>query len=450
MFHKNQEITLTILELNMMGYGVAKSDGAVFFVQDALPGEECLCRIIKCAKNYYVARVMERMSVSSDRIDPVCSHWKRCGGCVFHHLSYSLEADTKRRYVEACVRKADLNNVTVKPVLSTGLTVRYRNKGQYPVAEQDGDLVSGFYAIKTHKVIPLEDCMIQNAAFAPIIAAVLDFCREKKIPAYDEDKNCGLLRHIYLRTAEKTGEVMLCLVLTRDAFPAEKEFVSVITSAFTAVKSIVFNFNPDDTNVILGKSSRVVWGGEVITDELCGKRFSLSPHSFYQVNRAAAELLYKTAFDMAEITPDTVLLDLYCGVGTIGQCAAVNDQKIYGLEIVPDAIRNAIQNALQNGLHNADYFCGDASVLFDSIQESELSNALLILDPPRKGISADLIRKISASPVRRVLYISCNPQTLTRDLSLFRESGYVFDCLQPVDLFPRTAHVETVAFMTRN
>ncbi len=450
MFKKNQEVELEILELNMMGHGVAKRDGAVFFVRDALPGEVCLCRIIKCAKNYYVAHVLERRSVSEYRIDPVCRVWRTCGGCVFQNASYELELLTKKRYVEECVKKAGLSLQT-NPVLSSRNICRYRNKGQYPVSQADSGIVAGFYAPRSHRVVSIDDCAIQNEAFSGILQTVISFCRDRGVKPYDEEAKDGLLRHVNLRIGEKTGQIMLCLVLTKDEFPGEGEFIDQITSRESKIASIVFNINPDDTNVILGNKERLVWGREAIDDVLCDKRFSLSSKSFYQVNRDGAELLYQTAFQMARVTPDTVLLDLYCGVGTIGQCAAQKpDQKIYGVEIIPQAIENAKFNASQNGLTQTRYICGDASALFDKIKEGDWKSALLILDPPRKGLSADVIGKVIASPVEKILYISCNPVTLTRDIALLEKGGFSAGFLQPVDLFPRTGHVEAVTLITRD
>lgn len=449
MIKKNQELTLTILELNMLGYGVAKCDGAVFFVQDALPGETCLCRVIKCAKNYFVARVISRKNDSPHRVDPLCPCWRSCGGCSFRNASYELELLVKHQYVKNCLLKAGLDKIDVLPVLSAGKESRYRNKGQFPVAKLENGLISGFYANRTHRVIPIRDCIIQNSAFSAIIPTVLDFCEKYGVAPYCETDQSGLLRHIYLRIGEKTGEIMLCLVLKEDCFPREEDFCRLILQKHSSVTSIVFNFNPDDTNVILGKKERIVYGKETISDILCGKTFSLSPHSFYQVNRDGAELLYQTALNLAGITPDTAILDLYCGVGTIGQCMAEQGQKILGVEIVPEAVRNARQNAIRNGFISAEYYCGDAALLFDKLSAKESKDALLVLDPPRKGVSESLIHKIAGTNLNRILYISCNPQTLANDLALFYENGYSFDTIQPVDLFPRTSHVETVTLITR-
>ncbi|MBQ3865938.1 MAG: 23S rRNA (uracil(1939)-C(5))-methyltransferase RlmD [Clostridia bacterium] len=449
MFRKNQEVFLSILELNMMGHGVAKCDGAVFFVQNALPGEKCRCRVIKCAKNYYVARVEEYVTQSPDRIEPPCGSWKRCGGCAFQNASYDLEKKTKRAYVAAEMKKAGFGDLAVLPVLSTGKTDHYRNKAQFPVAAGKAGPEAGFYAPRTHAVVPVRSCSIQNESFAPIVDAVLSFAATHGVIPYDEETGKGLLRHLYLRIGEKTGEIMLCLVLTEDAFPDEEEFCRMITSSFPAVKSIVFNVNDKATNVILGDRDRVVCGERKIRDTLCGRTFSLSPHAFYQVNRDAAELLYRTAFSMAGITADTTLVDLYCGVGTIGQCAAHPGQSLFGVEIVPEAVADAKENARQNGFKRASYFCGDAAALFSRIPAEARGNALLILDPPRKGVAPSLINEIGASSFKRVLYISCDPRTLARDMALFAALGFVPGPVQPVDLFPRTSHVECVTLITK-
>ena len=448
-FEKNQILKTEILETNMLGFGVCKIDGAVIFVQNAVAGDFAEIRIIKCAKNYYIARIENLMKASPYRAEPRCPVYKRCGGCNFQHIQYDHEKALKENFVRSCLKKEGLGEINVLPVLSTGCSSGYRNKGQFPVAlDETGKVVCGFFSQKSHKVCPIDSCDIQDPAFASICAFVCEYLTEHKILPYQEEDHSGLVRHIYLRRAVKTGQIMLCLVLKEDAFPEEKNFADLISAKFPAIHSISFNIQPKPNNVILGKESKVIYGKEKICDTLCDRDLLISAHSFYQVNHDAAELLYYKAFQMAEISQFDCIVDLYCGIGSIG-LATKTDKPIIGVEIVPEAVEDAKENACLNGVENATYICGDAKDAFTLIRELNFKKPLYIVDPPRKGLDPNLISDMAENGVKNILYISCSPETFARDLKLFSDFGYRFADIQPVDLFPRSGHVECIGYLEK-
>lgn len=448
-FFKNQIIEAEICDTNMLGFGVAKVDGAVLFVQNGVIGDVAKLRIIKCAKNYYVCRIEELIVPSENRIEPLCPHFKTCGGCSFWHIRYDLEKDLKRRFVETCLRREGLSEITVLSLLSTDVQTGYRNKAQYPVqADEKGKVFCGFYSPRSHKLCKVEHCLIQDERFAPITAFLCDFLEKYNILPYNEEADRGLVRHIYLRCGKSSGEISLCLVLRSNTFPRTEQLIGEIQEKFPQVVSVSFNIQPKKTNVILGEVTIPVYGKEKIVDVLCDKSFLISPQSFYQVNHDAAELLYTTAFQMANLDRFDLVVDLYCGIGSIS-LSMNTATPIVGVEIVPDAVDDAKTNAIRNGIYNAKFYCGDASDAFRVIKTSGCDKPLVVVDPPRKGLSEKLITDISGNNIENVLYISCNPETMARDLKLFYNFGYVVNSVQPVDMFPRTSHVETVALLSR-
>ena len=356
----------------------------------------------------------------------------------------------KRRYVASAFAKVGLPDVTVLPVLSVGKTAGYRNKAQYPVGLTKNGITAGFYASKSHTIIPAEGCALQHPSFGAIVAWICRFATAHGWTAYDEKTGKGLLRHLYLRVGEKTGEVMVCLVINGKKLPDRDEFVSALTREFPATSSLLLNVNEKNTNVVLGKEFVTLHGRAWIEDELCGLRFQIAPDSFYQVNRDGAELLYGKAAEAADLRGDEVLMDLYCGTGTIGLSMADRVSRLVGVEIVPSAVVCAKENAERNGVKNAEFFCADASSA-----ETILSCAggvrpdVVVIDPPRKGSTEELVKCLSALDVPKVVYVSCDPDTLARDCKWFAEEGYEIGEVQPVDMFPRTGHVESVVCITR-
>ena len=455
MLQKNQIHRVTITDLNNLGFGVTKIDGITVFVGDSVTGDEAEIKIIKTAKTYAVGTLLQLIAPSPIRCgeDESCPVARRCGGCVYQRVTYAHELALKRQYVTYAMKKAGADHVTVRDVLSTHQTTGYRNKAQYPVGRETVGgktrTIIGFYAAKTHNIIPADACALQPEVFSQIVRFTADFCDEYNISAYDETTGRGLLRHLYLRTGAATGQVMVCLVINGSTFPHAEDYCAALTTRFPAVTSIQTNENTQATNVILGDTCTVLWGKPYIEDILCGRTFRISPLSFYQVNRDGAELLYNTAKELLALQTGETLLDLYCGIGTIGMSVADNDTPLIGIEIIPQAIENARENAARNGMTNARFFCGDASDAAKILADCDLHADAVIVDPPRKGLTPAVISYLHALNPSRIVYISCDADTLARDIVRFEEVGYHTDTAYPVDMFSRTGHVETVVLLSK-
>lgn len=452
MLAKNETYHVTITDLNNLGFGVCKIDGISVFVADTVTGDEADIRIIKTAKTYAVGTCLRLTSPSPIRAakEDACPVTRRCGGCVYQNVRYEHELELKRNYVAYAMKKAGAHWVEVKDVLSTGKTAGYRNKAQYPIGTgKDGKTVIGFYAAKTHDIIPAEHCALQPPIFSDIVRFVREFADTHAVSAYDETTGKGVLRHLYLRQAAKTGEVLLCLVINADTLPHADAFTKDVTAAFPEIVSVSVSVNKKDTNVIMGDGVRALWGKPYMEDILCGRRFRISPMSFYQVNRDGAELLYNTAKSLLALKPGETLLDLYCGIGTIGLSLAEEDTPLVGIEIVPEAIENAKENAALNGMKHAEFFCGDASDAGKILADRDLRADAVVVDPPRKGLTPEVIAYLGGLSPSRIVYISCDADTLARDIFRFEAAGYHTDTAQPVDMFSRTGHVETVVLMSR-
>ena len=442
---KNSVIELDITDLNNLGNGVGRIDGRVVFVRGAVSGDRVRAKVIKVNKSFIVARLEKILISSAEREEGFCDAPFSCGGCVYRHIKYSHELELKYNYVKNAFIKAGISNANILPVLSTGREYAYRNKGQYPLTKIKGKTVAGFYASKTHNVVPAEYCAIQNPAFAPILRLVCEVADEQGWSIYDEESGKGSLRHIYLRIGEKTGEIMLCLVINRTDLLHTDMLVEKVISKFPAVVSIMLNFNCKDTNVVLGEKYKTLYGKSGIEDELCGLRFFISPASFYQVNRDGAELLYAKAREAADLKGGETVADLYCGTGTIGLSMAKNAKKLCGIEIVESAVECAKKNAKNNEIDNAEFICGDASnkdVILSAF--GGVAPDVVVIDPPRKGSTQELVDTLADIDVKKIVYVSCSPDTLARDATYFLERGYEMGDVQPVDMFPRSGHVETI------
>ena len=451
--YKGAALTLDITDVNNLGCGVGKygESGKVVFVKGAVTGDTVAAEVIKDNKSYAVARLTDIIEPSPYRLtEQFCDTPLSCGGCVYRHVTYEHEKEIKYGFVRSTFDKAGLSDVAVLPVTGTEKIRGYRNKGQYPVCNTKKGMRAGFYASKTHNIVPAEDCAIQNPAFAPIIKEICAICDRYGIDAYDEKDGKGLLRHIYLRSADATGEIMLCLVLNGRELPEESRICDEIEEKFPEITGIIVNINTENTNVVLGKQYRMLRGKGYIEDELCGLSFRISPESFYQVNRDGAELLYTLAREAAELDGSKTLADLYCGTGTIGLSMARNAKKLVGIEIVEGAVECARQNAEYNSISNAEFFCGDAGDAKSILKYTDgVCPDVVVIDPPRKGTTKELVECLSALGVPRVVYVSCDPTTLARDCVWFREKGYVIGEVQPVDMFPRTGHVESVVCLDK-
>ena len=448
---RGSEYTVEITELNNLGCGVGHVQGKVLFVRGAVTGDVARISVIKDTATYAVGRVVRIEKASAVRdSEAFCHAPDACGGCVYRYVTYAHELECKRDYVQNAFRKVGLPDVAVAPVHTTGVTRGYRNKGQYPVKQGKSGMEAGFFASKTHNLVKADKCALQPEIFGEIVAFVCAFCDAHGIKAYDETTGKGLLRHIYLRESKDSKQVMLCLVLNGRSMPAEKALVCEVSARFAQISGIVLNFNEKNTNVVLGKEYRTLWGNEYIEDELCGLIFRISPGSFYQVNREGAELLYGIARERAGLTGKETLIDLYCGTGTIGLSMAKDAKELVGIEIVPEAVECARENAARNGIGNATFICndaGDAQVILAACGGKRPDVA--IIDPPRKGSTEALVRCFAELGIPRVVYVSCDPDTLARDCKWFRENGYEIGEVTPVDMFPRTGHVESVVCLER-
>ena len=444
---KNDEIILDITDVTNEGSGVGKYEGMAVFVPLTAVGDKALVRILKVKKNYAYGKAMEIIVPSKDRIAPDCSVFSKCGGCVFRHIDYKSEARLKEKKVYECIKRLGGIDMPPQSIVCGENIGCYRNKAQYPISAEGK---AGFYAFHSHRIIPVGDCLLQPTIFSSIVKLCECWIEENNISIYDESKHKGLLRHIYIRIAEKTGEIMLTLVINGDTVNYIESLISSLKKLCgESLKSVQLNINKENTNVILGKKCVLLYGEPYITDILCGVKVRLSPLSFYQVNRTMAEKLYKKAQEYAEPEGKNIL-DLYCGAGTIGLSMANIAKSIIGVEIVPEAVEDAQFNAKNNGIENARFICADAAEAARKLADENISADVVILDPPRKGCSPELIKTVACDfAPERVVYVSCDPATLARDIKIFAELGYELREYTPVDLFPRTSHVECCAWLCR-
>lgn len=450
MLKKNQILTLDIVDLNNLGYGVAREEGgSVVFVSGAVTGDKVSAKIIKVNKRYSVARLESIITPSPWRLDTeLCSAPKSCGGCVYRYVTRESELEMKRKYVESLMRREGLSSINVLPTLAPSPRTHYRNKAQYPVRQGKNGATAGFFASGTHKIVSGTDCALEPPIFSEIVNTVLDFINGRSIPAYDEESGKGIVRHIYIRRAERTEQIMVCIVINADTLTHAENLAELLCSKFPCVTNVLLNINKENTNVITGSKYVTVKGVPYIEDVLCGKRFRISPDSFWQVNTVGAECIYGIAKELADLDGTQNLLDLYCGTGTIGLSMADKCNTVTGVEIVESAVNNARLNASLNEIKNAGFFCADASDVFTAIPDDRHFD-VVILDPPRKGTTPELIKAIADRNIPKVVYISCGPDTLARDISIFKSYGYAANTIQPVDMFPMTGHVESLVCLTR-
>ncbi len=450
MLTKNQICRAQINDITSEGSGVCRIDGMAVFVPDTAAGDILDLRIVKVLKNYAYGIIENMIEPSAERVAPDCPHYKQCGGCVFRHINYAAECSVKNKIVTDAFRRIGGINTVPDEFIGGDTTGRYRNKAQYPLAVRDGKAVCGFYAERTHRVIPIEDCPLQPKVFAEIVCTSLDFINAKKLPVYDESSHTGIMRHIYIRQGAHSGEIMVCYVVRKEFSRQLRPLADILTKNYPHIKSVIMNVNPDKTNVILGRDSSILSGADHICDVMCGNTVQISAQSFYQVNTVQAEKLYRKALEYAAPKSSDIVADLYCGVGTIGLSMAAEVGKIVGVEIVPEAIVNAKLNAAKNNISNAEFHCGDAGEVFEKLRQNGCSPDIIVLDPPRKGCSEQTLSTVVSAAPQKVVMISCNPSTAARDAKRLGEHGYTTEKICGVDLFPRTKHVECVVLMSRN
>lgn len=443
---KNDYYDVTFEDLTHDGAGVAKIDGFPIFVANGLPGEKAKIKVIKVKKGYGYGRLIELYEPSAGRIEAPCTVYKQCGGCQLQHLSYEGQLQAKHKQVkEVLARIGKIEHVVVHPVIGMNHPWRYRNKAQVPVGEREGGLVAGFYKERSHDIIDMESCLIQQAMNDIVVQTVKQICEQYNIPAYNEQTHRGILRHIMARYGATTKEVMVVLITRTEELPHKKKVVEEIVKRIPNVKSIVQNINPKRTNVIMGERTHVLWGSEYIYDYIGDIQFAISARSFYQVNPEQTKVLYEKALEYAELTGRETVIDAYCGIGTISLFLAKNAKKVYGVEIVPEAIEDAKRNAALNGITNVEFAVGEAEAVIPKWYEQGINADCIVVDPPRKGCDETLLQTMIAMKPKRIVYVSCNPATLARDLRMLEDGGYQTLEVQPVDMFPHTVHVECVA-----
>ena len=452
MLKKNDIIPLEITDITGQGSGIGRTDGMAIFVPLTAIGDVTETRIVKVKKSYAFGRIEKIVKPSALRCQPDCECFAKCGGCVFRHISYDEELKIKsRRVYDALTRIGGLSDFKLNDIVGCGSPDAYRNKSQMPIGrDKNGHIQMGFYGSHSHRIIDTDACHLQPDEFNDIAYTVKKWAEDNSISTYDEEKHTGLLRHLYMRKGFGSGEIMAALVINGETVPHLDELVSTLVKMNSNIKSIMLNINRNKTNVILGDRCVTVFGSDTITDELCGLRFDISLLSFYQVNHDQTEKLYAKAAELAQLTGSEYLIDLYCGAGTIGLSMADKVKKLTGIEIVPQAVENAKENARNNSVSNAELLCMDASQAAQMLAEKGDHPDVVVIDPPRKGCDVNVVRSICLMSPKRVVYVSCEPETLARDLKAFCENGYRVNEVTPVDMFPRTASVETVVLMSRS
>ena len=443
---KNDDIEVMFEDLTYDGAGVAKVDGYPIFVANALPGEKATIKVTKTNNGYGFGRLMEILEKSPERVDVSDEDQDKYGGCQLQHLSYEGQLKFKEKQVrEVMARIGKLEDVIVHPIIGMEEPTHYRNKVQVPVGEKDGKLVAGFFKPRTHVIVETKDSIIQHPAINEAVQVVKDIFSSLGIPAYNEKTHKGVLRHIMARYGKQTGELMIVLVTRTSSIPFVEKIVKDIVARLPQVKSIVQNVNTKKTNVILGDITNTLWGSEVIYDFVGDVKFAISAQSFYQINPDQTKVLYEKALEYAELTGEETVIDAYCGIGTISLFLAQKAKKVLGVEIVPNAIEDARRNAELNTITNAEFLVGAAETVITDWYKDGNTADVLVVDPPRKGCEETLLNTIIEMKPKKVIYVSCNPGTLARDLRILEDGGYQTVEIQPVDMFPMTTHVEAVA-----
>lgn len=448
MLVKNETYEAIICDYTAEGQGIAKIDGCAVFIPNAIVGENCRIRIEKVRKTWAAGKLVEVLERSPHRITRECPVAKLCGGCDFWHMDYAEECRLKAARVQQALERIGGENCKEIPILAAPTCYSYRNKAQYPVANKKSTAYAGFFRAGTHQVVETPRCLILPAETDQAKDIVINYVNQFGVTAYDETTQKGLLRHIYVRRGAVSGQLLVCLVLNGRKLPHSDELIKRLQTV-PGFTSLVLSVNTKAGNTVLGDEYITLYGPGYIEDTLCGLTFRLSPRSFYQVNHHQAQRLYETAIAQAGITKADLVLDLYCGVGTITLAIAKSAGKVIGVEVVEQAVQDARENARRNRIENAEFFCSDAGKAALALEERGIRPDVIVVDPPRKGLNGDTIQALARMSPRRIVYVSCDPATLARDVALLKEHGYQLRSVQAADLFPRCSHVETVALLSR-
>ena len=446
---KNEVHTVTITGYSSDGSGVTRIDGLVVFVKGALEGETCRVKLLKVLKNIAYAKIEEIIEPSEHRIAPVCPVFGKCGGCDFMHMDYEEELKFKQKKVSDAVSRLGGTETPVEKIHGAESLELYRNKAIYAVSRKETRAVTGFYRERTHDVMEIDSCLIQAEFSARASEAVREWMDKTGVPEYDEKTKKGCVRHLFCRYAFGTGKGQVAIVCAYKNLPDKNALIEIIREKCPECTGIILNVNKTPGNTVLAGDFYTLWGTEYLEDTLCGLKFRFSPLSFYQVNRTQAEKLYCLALEFANLQGKETVLELYCGTGTITLCLAGKAKKVIGAEIVPQAIENAKENAKQNGIENVEFICADASDIAQKLSSQGLKPEIVVVDPPRKGLSPEVPAAIAEMAPEKVVYVSCDPATLGRDIKVFSALGYEAERIEAVDMFPRTVHVETVCLLTK-
>ena len=448
---KNDIYNIKITDLGTQGEGIGKINGYTLFVKNTLPDEEVKTLVVKANKNYGYGKTLEIIKPSPHRINPPCSVAGKCGGCTIQHLDYETQLKLKQNKVKQNImRIGGFNNIKVKPVIGMEEPYHYRNKAQYPVNSDKNGINIGFYSLGSHKIVNNDNCLIGSKVNSKILQTIKAFMENNNISAYNEETGKGFVRHILIREGFYTGEIMVCLIVNSNKFKYKKELLKALEE-IENLKSIVINYNTVKSNVIMGQKCETIWGQDYITDKIGDLIFKISPLSFFQVNPVQTYKLYSKALEFANLKGNEIVIDAYCGIGSISLFLAQKAKKVYGIEIVPDAIENAIENAKLNNIKNAEFFAGKSEDIVPKLyNEKKIKADVMVVDPPRKGCDESLLRLMLNMKPERIVYVSCDSATLARDLKILCESGtYNIEKVQPVDMFPHSYHVETVCLLTK-
>lgn len=447
---KNEYYDVKIESLTHDGLGVARVDGFPVFVANALVGEEINMKVTLVKKTYAFGRAVDYFVTSGERVKPECGIYKQCGGCQVQHLSYEGQLKMKHdTVVNHLKRIGHIEDANVLPTIGMQNPSRYRNKTQVPFGYADGKVVAGFYQKRSHEIINMQSCLIQTDISDQIVETMRQLCQELEIDPYNESLNLGVLRHVIVRVGFKTEEIMVTLVTRTHEIPNSELLIQRLVSKYPKIKSIAQNVNPKVTNVIFGDETRILYGEPYIYDEMNGIRFAISPRSFYQVNPIQTETLYSKAVEYAQLSGNEIVFDAYCGIGTITLFLAQHAEQVYGVEIIPEAIEDAKMNARLNGFENTQFAVGKSEEIIPAWIENGIVPDVIVVDPPRKGCDRSLLDTMLEAAPDRIVYVSCDSSTLARDLRVLIDGGYKLEVVQPVDMFPQTAHIECVAKLVR-
>jgi len=447
---EKDQLEVEIMDMNHRGQGVAKADGYVIFIDDLIIGDVACIEIESAKKQYAVGKVVRLLKASPYRVKPECPYFWDCGGCQLMHMRYDQQLIVKKQRVKSEINKfIPTDQIVINDTLGMESPFRYRNKGAYPVVMEKGQVAIGAYRIGTHEIVDLDACLIQHPVADGIVNTFRAIITATKLMPYDEKNGTGLIKHLMIRTNIK-NEAMVIIVAAKNKLPYKNEIIHKLLDEIPEIKSIYLNTNHKQTNVVLGDKNKKLYGEAVLTDQTCDLDFSISPHSFFQVNHTQTEVLYQKAIEFAGLNKNQIVYDIYCGIGTISLVAARQAKKVYGIKMVQAAIEDARENAKANQIHNVEFYCGKAETIFPQIEQDLGSEKVVIVDPPRKGCDKSVLDTIIRVQPIRVVYVSCNPATLARDLKILVEGGYAVKEIQPVDMFPHSSHVETVVLITRN